>query len=321
MLAAPAGAETLRLATYSPALSREGPGLLLRDIEAGKDAQVSAVLAEIAAAHPDVLLLTDFDWDYSGAALEVLTARLERLGLSYPYSYAPRPNTGTDTGLDIDGNGKLGEARDAQGYGAFTGQHGMALLSRLPILADQARDFSSLLWADLPQGHATEAGLSPEALAVQRLSTAAHWDVPVQTSAGPLHIWALAATPPLFDGPEDRNGHRNHDEAAFWLRYLDGQLPQRPAAEPFVLMGNFNLDPARGEGRRDALIALLADDRLQDPPPLAAALTVDFGAKSGQMRVDYLLPSAALALTGAGVAPPDPAASRHHLVWVDITLP
>ena len=31
-LAAPASAETLRVATFSPELTRKGPGLLLRDI-------------------------------------------------------------------------------------------------------------------------------------------------------------------------------------------------------------------------------------------------------------------------------------------------
>ena len=50
----------------------------------------------------------------------------------------------------------------------------------------------------------------------------------------------------------------------------------------------------------------------------------------GNLRVDYVLPSATLAVSGAGVfwpAPGDPAAgvaataSRHRLVWVDIVLP
>lgn len=293
----------------------------MRDIEADKDDQISAALAEIAATRPDVLLLTDFDWDWRGEALAALNARLARLGVSYPYSYAPRPNTGMETGLDVDGNGKRAEPRDAQGYGAFTGQHGMALLSRLPILTDQARDFSALLWVDLPGGQMGDAGLSPEVAAVLRLSTTAHWDVPVQTATGPLHIWAFAATPPLFDGPEDRNGRRNHDEAAFWLRYLDGKLPQQPPPSPFVLMGNANIDPARGEGRREAITALLADPRLQDPAPHRALPTVDFDGKTGELRVDYVLPAAQLSVADAGVAPPDAKASRHRLVWVDIALP
>lgn len=37
------------------------------------------------------------------------------------------------TGFDVDGNGWIGDARDAQGFGLFSGNGGMAVLSRLPI--------------------------------------------------------------------------------------------------------------------------------------------------------------------------------------------
>ena len=37
-----------------------------------------------------------------------------------------------------------------------------------------------------------------------------------------LHLLAHHPTPPVFDGPEDRNGRRNHDEAALWTAWLDG---------------------------------------------------------------------------------------------------
>lgn len=334
-------AEVLRLATFAPGLSRAGPGLLLRDIEKGEDAQVAAAVAVIAAAHPDILLLTDFDWDNRGIALEAFAAQLRAAGVDYPHHFAPRPNSGMDTGLDIDGNGQGGEARDAQGYGAFPGQHGMALLSRLPIEAKTARDFSALLWADLPGSQIDGAGLSEAARAVQRLSSTGHWDVAVQLDAThALQIWAMAATPPLFDGPEDRNGRRNRDETAFWLRYLDGDLTQHPRATPFVLMGDLDLDPERGEGRRDALTALLSDLRLQDPHPRRAGAapgapdaeaTADFGGRSGSLRTDYILPATGLKVLASGVLwpdmPSDPlaemvsAASRHRLVWVDIDAP
>ena len=124
------------------------------------------------------------------------------------------------TGQDMDGNGHTGEPRDAQGYGRFSGTDGMAVLSRYPLLADEARDFSAMLWRDLPDALIAGADLSPQAEAAQRLSTTAHWDLPVLLPDGQrLHLWAWAATPPVFDGLEDRNGRRNHDEAALWLRY------------------------------------------------------------------------------------------------------
>jgi len=280
-------------------------------------------VALIAAARPDVLLLTGFDWDLDGRALAALAAALGAAGVAYPYSYAPRPNAGMQSGLDLDGDGRTGEPRDAQGYGRFTGQGGMALLSRLPLRVEAGHDFSAFLWADLPGSLIDGAGLSPEVRAVQRLSSTGHWDVPVALPSGrDLHLLAFAATPPLFDGPEDRNGRRNRDETAFWLRYLDGALPEPPPPAPFVLLGDADIDPVAGEGRRDALLALLSDPRLQDPHPEGrrGMATAAYGEP---LRLDYILPSADLAVTGAAVIWPEPGEipPRRALVWVDISLP
>ncbi|WP_415184503.1 endonuclease/exonuclease/phosphatase family protein [Phaeovulum sp.] len=346
-------ADTLRVATYSPDLSRKGPGLLLRDIAKGDDPQIEAVADVIAAAAVDVILLTGFDWDHDSAALTAFEARLAVRGAAYPHRFALRPNTGMATGLDLNGNGRLGEARDAQGYGRFAGQKGMAILSRLPIATDQARDFTSMLWRDLPGNLMAGAGLAPDAAAVQRLSTTGHWDVPLQLPDGSaLHLWAYAATPPVFDGPEDRNGRRNHDETALWLRYLEGAFPPVPDA-PFIILGDANLDLIDGEGRAEALAALVAHPLVQDPAPrslggpLAAAAqggpnagqrgdaahdTADWpdSPGPGNMRADYILPAASLTVTNSGVLWPTPdeplavavqTASRHRLVWVDIALP
>ena len=208
-------------------------------------------------------------------------------------------------------------AGDAQGWGRFAGAGALALLSRLPVATEEAVNLSNLLWADLPGGLIEGAGLSPEARAVQRLSSTGHWQVPLRLPGGgrlTLLIWS--ATPPVFDGPEDRNGRRNHDEAALWLRHLDGALGLPAPEPPFVLLGNANLDPVDGEGRRDALDALLSHPRLQDPGPIgafgalfpeaahrgpAARDTVDWPDTPGpgNLRVVYLLPSTDLAVTDA----------------------
>ena len=114
-----------------------------------------------------------------------------------------RTNTGMQTGFDLDGNGRTGDPRDAQGFGLFSGNAGMAVLSRLPIDGEGARDFSDFLWRDLPGGL---SGDPADLAAVQRLATTGFWDVPVTTASGSLHLLAWHATPPVFDGPEDRNG-------------------------------------------------------------------------------------------------------------------
>ncbi|HEY0212445.1 MAG TPA: endonuclease/exonuclease/phosphatase family protein [Paenirhodobacter sp.] len=331
LCALPLRAETIRIATYDPGLTRDGPGLLLRDMADARDKQIAAVVEVITAVSPDVLLLTGFDWDLQGAALEALRTRLDQAGVGYGYSYAPRPNTGMKTGLDLDGDGRTGGPRDAQGYGRFTGADGMALLSRLPIAVEGARDFSAFLWADLPDALIDGAALTPEARKIQRLSTTGHWDVPVILPSGEvLGLRAWAATPPVFDGPEDRNGRRNHDETAFWLRYQEGRLPIAPRPGPYVMLGDIGLDPVEGEGRKQALARLLT--QVTDPHPAGAAsvaqATADYGGAVGQLRVDYALPSTDLTVLGAGVYWPMGAAgeiaaraSRHKLVWVDISLP
>lgn len=299
---------------------------MLAALQKGEDPQIAAAVALIAEANADVLLLTDLDWDYRSEALGALQERLAGQGVDYPFAFAPQPNTGIDTGFDIDGNGRLSEPRDAQGYGQFTGQHGMALLSKRPILTDQVRDFSGFLWRDLPGSQLPQARLPKGAETVQRLAATAHWDVPIDTGAGALHLWAYGATTPVFDGPEDRNGRRNADETTFWRHYLNGALPQQPTA-PFVILGLANLDPDRGEGQRDSLRRLLADPRVQDPRPSAPdapaghpLATADFGGTIGPLRLDYILPAAGLKLRAAGTLG-DPRASRHRLVWVDLALP
>ncbi len=331
-LATGAMAQDLRVAAYDPGLTRKGPGLLLRDIR-WADPQVLAAAQVIASAAPDVIVLTGFDWDGDGLALAAFAGVLEQAGHPMPHRFAARPNSGMPTGLDADGDGRAGGADDAQGFGQFSGQNGMAILSRLPLGA--VTDHSAVLWRDVPGN--LMPPLAPELAKVQRLSSTAHWDVPVLTGRGALHLLAWSATPPVFDGPEDRNGRRNHDEAAFWLHHL-------PDA-PFVLLGTPNLDLVDGEGRPEAMAALL--DLASDPQPRGAFQPEQTGVNAahrgdpaldtgafdpagpGNLRVDYVLPAKGLRVTGSGViwpAPGDPlaaaveAASDHRLVWVDIDL-
>jgi hypothetical protein len=339
--ASAASAETLRIATWNIGLDRTGPGLLVQDLARGEDPQVAAVVRVLKALDADVILLTSIDYDRGEVALGLLVDRLAEAGKRYPHRFALRPNTGMQTGFDVDGNGRVGDPRDAQGFGLFSGQGGMAILSRFPVDGAAAKDHSAFLWRDLP-GALLPAGMDLGLVEVQRLATTGFWDVPVLTPGGPLHVLAWHATPPVFDGPEDRNGRRNHDEAAFWREYLDGALPMQPPQAPFVLLGDGNLDPADGDGRREGIAVLLAHPGLQDPGPRGThgrvegdqagdpALDTVLYDDLGGLRLDYVLPAAELRVTGAGVLWPeasDPlaadlaAASRHFPVWVDIDLP
>ena len=318
--------------------------MLLRDILSGEDPQVTATVEVLRHADADILVLAGFDFD---AELVALNAYADRIG-GYPARFALRPNRGIPTGADVDGDGKAFGPADAHGYARFAGQNGLAVLSRFPIAANLARDFSSLLWRELPQQNMPE-DVYPDL----RLSTTAHWITPVELPDDrilDLLIWH--ATPPVFDGPEDRNGWRNHDESALWLRYLGGDLDEKPG-KISVIAGIANLDPIDGDGRPDALGALLTHPALADPMPTSAggvrASQYDGGANArhlgnpgldtvdwadgpgrpGNLRVAYILPSAAFDIVASGVLWPDAdtslgrhvaQASRHRLVWVDLLL-
>jgi len=297
----------LRLAFWNVELNRKGPGLLLAELAKGTDA-TDVVTAAIAALDADVLVISGFDYDAGGLALAALNAGLTA---PYPHLAALRPNTGIRSGFDLDGNGRVDEARDAIAYGRFPGEGGMAILSRLPIDASHSTDHSALLWRDLPG--ADLPPLPDGAADILRLSSTGHHDTALTLPDGRrLHLLTWHGSTPAFDGTEDRNGKRNHDETAFWLHLLNS--PQAPQP-PFVLLGQANADPEKGDGNPAAIRALLADPRLTDP---LSGDTVDYGGSIGPLRVAYILPSAGITISASGHAPAPPGA-RHHPIWVEIT--
>ena len=353
-------AEPLRIATWNVDLTRRGPGLLLRDILKSEDAGIDAIVQTIAVVAPDVLVLTRLDWDYGLQTLNALADHVQIAGQSYPHRLALRPNSGLATRLDLDGDGRTGGPGDAQGYGRYPGYGGMAVLSKFKIDTTAVTDFSAMLWRDLPDAILPEVGGAPfpsdTALQQQRLSSVGHWNVPL--SIGPdqqINLLAFSAGPPVFDGPEDRNGKRNHDEIVFWQKYLEEKLPWPAPENPVVVLGNANLDPHDGAGISSAITSLLAHPRLQDPKPASdggtaasaaqggvnathtgnpALDTADWGDEKGpgNLRVSYVLPDAKLKVLNSGVFWPTPddrlhrliaadGAPRHRLVWVDIDIP
>lgn len=330
----PAHADILRIATYNADLKRDGPGLLLRDILRGGDPQVAAVVQVIASVRADILVLQNVDYDLDLRALRALQAALAESGAHYGTVFARRPNTGRATGLDMDGDGRLGEPEDTHGFAAFAGQGGMAILSRYPVVTDEVQDFTALLWRDLPGAMVPVHGdgtpfPDKQAQDALRLATVAQWAVPIDHPSGPITLLTFHASPPVFDGPEDRNGRRNHDQLTFWRHYMDGTFGPAPERR-FVVIGHANQDPVRGEGLKTGIGGLLADPRLQDPkparpgPPDAPYATVNWPRVSPPIqRVSYVLPSRDWQVANAGVYWPmdDPqidVASRHRLVWVDL---
>lgn len=325
-------------------MTRDGPGLLLADL-LSPDSDFARHKAEaVAAVRPDILLLNNFDFDGDLVAARAFGDWLSRSGVALPFVFALAPNSGMPTGRDVDADGRLDEPEDAQGFGRFSGQGGMLILSRLPIVEAGVIEYSGILWRDVPQSLSGD----PEGLAaVQRLSSVGHWSVPVRMADGSM-LWLLVwhAGTPAFDDEDDRNGRRNADENLFWAHLLDGAFGGAPQG-PFVLTGSANLDPNDGEGSRDAIRRLLSHPRLQDPEPRsaegAAASALQMGVNQGQagdpsldtadwddergpgnLRVQYVLPSSDLRVVGAGISWPAPTpgeastGSRHGIVWADV---
>lgn len=343
-------ADTIRVATLHTGLKRSGPGLLLRDILTGEDPQVLMVRDMIVAVQPDVILLTRFDFDHGLVALNGFAGMLSESGLHFPHLFALAPNSGVATGEDMDGDGWLGDARDAHGFGDFSGHGGMAILSRFPIDAANVQNLTGIPWRRVFDNAVSVA--FPD----QPLSSVGHWDVPVIIPEWrtPLRLLAYHAGTPAFDGLAGRNSRRNAAENLMWIAYLDGELGMSPPQTRFVILGDSNLDPKDGEGQRQAIRQVLSDRRLQDPAPRSRGAvkasevqggpnightsdpafdTADFrdSGGPGNLRVDYVLPSRDLNVQSSGVFWPakdelgaeivgnrDPKMSWHGLVWADI---
>ena len=354
----------LRIATYNSSLYDEREGGLIARLDAG-DANARKIAVVIQRQRPDILLLNEFDFDAQERAAEIFQRRYLEVGQSgeqpirYEYRYLAPVNTGVPSGMDLDRDGMVGgvgrgAGNDAFGYGLHPGQYGLLVLSRFPIDAAQARTFQNFLWKDLPGASlpidpTTGRSWYPdEVMAKFRLSSKSHWDVPIQTPRGTMHFLVAHPTPPVFDGPEDRNGARNRDEIRFWNEYIS------PGAKPwlcddrgrcgglggdalFVIAGDLNNDPVDGDGRHEAIVELLENPRvLRMPTPRSegaelAAKTIgggnlgqrgspaqdtgDFGPRVGNLRLDYVLPSVGLPVSASGVFWPKP--GEPGAEWID----
>ena len=347
-----ADADRIRTATFNCSLNRQQAGQLAEDLSGGRDPQAKAVAEIIQRVRPDVLLLNEFDFDPQADSIRLFqeqylaVSQADQPPVSYPYFYTAPVNTGVASGADLNRDGRIEGAEDAFGFGQFPGQYGMVLLSKFPIRKKNIRTFQRFLWKDLPDAMlpddaSTEAPAdwyTPEALMRFRLSSKSHWDIPVDIHGTIIHFLAAHPTPPVFDGSEDRNGRRNHDEICFWTDYLTpdkgrviyddqnhfGGLP--PEAH-FVILGDMNSDPRDGDGLHDAIAAILKHPRVQETRPASkgaeeaaqqgsvnaghtgpAQLDTYLappGRAPGNLRLDYVLPSRSLAVIKTGVFWPE----------------
>lgn len=348
--AAPAAAQdapgdgTLRFATFNAALNENEAGAILARLEGGADAQAKRVAEVVQRVRPDVLVLQELDRDESERSLTVFHDLYLAVGqggaaaIDYPHRVFPPSNTGVPTGVDLDGDGVVAAPRDAKGFGHHEGQYAFALLSRFPIT--DVRTFAGLLWRDMPDSLLPAQYYSPAAQDVLPLSSKTHLVAEVATPGGVITVLAAHPTPPVFDDPAiDWNGRRNADEIRLladllreetsrYARDDAGVVAGMAAGAAAIVAGDLNADPERGDSRDGAIDQLLRHPDIQPIAPTGAGgtATADFG---GGLRVDYVLPTAALEVVSSGVfwlEKDDPLArlndaSDHSLVWLDVRLP
>lgn len=345
----------MRVATYNTSLFRNESGQLIGDLEGGQNAQAKKIAEVIQRVRPDVILLNEFDYDPAGRAAESFCTEYLQVGqngcevIRFPHRFSAPVNTGRPSGKDLNKNGQLGDPADAVGFGRHEGQYGMLILSQHPIDEEAIRTFQSFLWRDMPDARLPvdpETGkpfYDDEDLDVLRLSSKSFWDVPISyggSDAVKVHLLCSHPTPPVFDGPEDRNGLRNHDEIRLVADYISpersgylvddqGRRGGLAQDEQFVILGDLNADPVDGkcvpgtvaqliehprvnnrftpssEGGRWAAQrgAGLNSDQRGDP----AHDTSDFGREGvSNLRIDYVLPSSGLKILDGGIFWPGP---------------
>jgi hypothetical protein len=347
--AAQARKPPVRFATFNASLNRNATGQLITELSRPGSAQPATIAEIIQGNRPEVLLINEFDFDEGGVAARLFQQNYLSVSqhgaepIDYPYRFVAPSNTGIPSGFDFNNNGSIGGGDDALGFGAFPGQFGMTVYSMYPIHFEDIRTFQHFLWKDMPGAllpddpiTAAPADWYSEAeLAVFRLSSKSHWDLPIQIGNKVVHFLVSHPTPPVFDGPEDRNGTRNHDEIRLWADYVSPNTSDyiyddqgtRGGLKPgalFVIAGDQNSDPLDGDSIPGSIQQLLDHPRVNDKttPPSQGAVeqsslqgganllhrndpkfdTADFADTApGNLRADYVLPSNQLQIEASGV--------------------
>ncbi len=368
----------IRIATFNVSMDASNylavsgeldPNILQKLLAEGDYPQIRNVAEIIQRVRPDILLLNEFDYiadPRQGA--EAFIRNYLNIGqggaeaIDYPYYFVAPSNTGIASPFDLDRDGKAtGTAGDAWGFGNYPGQYGMLVLSKWPIERDSVRTFQNFLWKDMPGAKrpldpATgESWYSQQAWQALPLSSKSHWDISIDIDGKLLHFLVAHPTPPVFDGEEDRNGKRNHDEIRFWADYIEadsaqyiyddlGQTGGLKSGSRFVIAGDLNASAYEGDSEAGAVEQLL-DHRLTntDIRPLrldADSLSVEqqggnmpYHTAAWRAQVDYVLPSRlGIKLLDARVFWPEQgselfrliesreASSDHRMVWIDIEL-
>ncbi|MBQ4857331.1 endonuclease/exonuclease/phosphatase family protein [Pseudoalteromonas sp. MMG007] len=325
--------------------------------------QIKNIAEIIQRVRPDIILLNEFDYIPKEQGIEYFkkhylnVSQNNQQAIDFPYSFIAPVNTGLATNFDLDNDGKsTGIMGDAQGFGFFEGHYGMAILSKYPIDFEKVRTLQKFKYKDMPNAQMPtdpktgENWYNKNEWQALRLSSKSFWDLPVKVNDKTVHVLASHPTPPVFDGDEDRNGKRNHDEVRLIADYVSnkayiyddkGQKGGLKANSRFVILGDLNAAPEGDKARTNTTDQILKNALINASfVPHSAGAKEQYNAKEAQnytanwqARVDYVLPSQyGFKVKSGGVFWPTKssneyrlikdrnASSDHRLVWLDLIV-
>ncbi|MBP9112173.1 MAG: endonuclease/exonuclease/phosphatase family protein [Polyangiaceae bacterium] len=245
-----------------------------------------------------------------------------------------------------------------RGWGDWAGRFNTVILSKYPIVKDEVKVLSDVVWKDLPGNHLAEmktaTGLDvPDGYPLFEKSLNI---IPVDVNGTKIYLVLLHPTAPAF---WSINPYRNADEIHALVLYLDGKLPGAaplPSDAKFIVMGDLNADVDNdGDGVDNIIKPLVEHPNLIAWYPTGGGtagsnnglngqyntyssrcggVTNADPTKTFQMQLDYILPSKTLGKAIGGEvywpAPKDDTsradweraclASDHRFVYVDIPL-
>lgn len=363
--------ESLRIATFN--VSMDATNHTPKGEQIKSDALANALKANhqqikniaeiIQRVRPDIILLNEFDYIPKEQGIEYFKKHYLNVSqnnqqvIDFPYSFIAPVNTGLATHFDLDNDGKsTGIMADAQGFGFFEGHYGMAVLSKYPIDFDKVRTLQKFKYKDMPNAQMPtdpktgENWYNKNEWQALRLSSKSFWDLPVKVNNKTVHVLASHPTPPVFDGDEDRNGKRNHDEVRLIADYVSnkayiyddkGQKGGLKADSRFVILGDLNASPEGDKARTNTTDQILKNALINASfVPQSAGAKEQYDTNEAQnytanwqARVDYVLPSNyGLKIKNGGVFWPIKssneyrlikdrnASSDHRLVWLDLIV-
>ncbi len=349
---------SVRFATFNASFDRKTATQLAEEMAAGDNQQIKNVAETLQRIRPDVVLLNEFDHDGVGKDMTsvndfkknyLAVSQNGAKAIDYPYAYIAPTNTGLLATKDLNGDGEINVPADTYGFGFYHGQYGFIVLSKYPLDTDNIRSFQKFLWKDMPGAvlPSKEDGSSfytEEALSDFRLSSKNHVDLPVTIGDKTIHLLAMHPTPPVFDGPEDRNGRRNYDELRLFSDYVSDDVTKSAyliddkgvkgglaTDASFVIAGDLNADPVDGDSYNFAIRPLLSNSRVSQEVAVGNYLPQSKGAAEYQtdkayfgvadswtqlfpLRLDYVLPSADLKVIDSGVYW-EPKGSEHRYLF------